>query len=271
MARFRLKFLLQEFDLVGPEVILGRSPECHVTIEDPLVSRQHARILIGGDDAQVVDLGSRNGTRVNGDRIEGSQHLYDGDRIRLGTQELLFFVVQRVARDAKTTGFMTVCRGCGTPYPDSAAECPHCGTPTTDADETFSGISVEPSRSWTFQLLGEVVERALQAGRPDEAERMFKRVAREVESHLEQGQVLSADHIESVSGYAIELAKVQDSYEWTDWALNVHRQTRLIPSNELGARFKATANPASLRAFADWADAEPLNPEERERTAALRG
>ena len=54
MARFRLKFLLQEFDLVGPEVLLGRSPECHVTLEDPLVSRQHARILIGGETAQII-------------------------------------------------------------------------------------------------------------------------------------------------------------------------------------------------------------------------
>ena len=147
MARFRLKFLLQEFDLVGPEVLMGRSPECHVTLEDPLVSRQHARILIGGDTAQIMDLGSRNGTRINGQLIEGAALLHDGDRVRLGTQELLFYMVDRAPREAKTTGFMTMCRACKTPFPDTAKECPHCGTPAIAEDETFSGFAVEPSRT----------------------------------------------------------------------------------------------------------------------------
>ena len=51
MARYRLRFLLQEFDLPRGTTLIGRSSECQVTIEDPLVSRQHARILIDGDEA----------------------------------------------------------------------------------------------------------------------------------------------------------------------------------------------------------------------------
>jgi hypothetical protein len=39
VARFRLRFLLQELDLIGPVVTLGRSSECQITLEDPLVSR----------------------------------------------------------------------------------------------------------------------------------------------------------------------------------------------------------------------------------------
>ena len=69
VARFRLRFLLQELDLVGPEIILGRSPDCQITIEDPLVSRQHARITIANGVARVMDMGSRNGVRVNGNLI----------------------------------------------------------------------------------------------------------------------------------------------------------------------------------------------------------
>ena len=90
MARYRLKFLLQEFDLRGPEVDLGRSPDCHITIEDPLVSRRHAKIVLTDDGPVVRDLGSRNGVLVNGERVDGERALQDGDRIRLGTQELVF-------------------------------------------------------------------------------------------------------------------------------------------------------------------------------------
>src|SRR5687767_6926407 len=49
VARYRLRFLLQEFDLPRGATILGRSSDCHVTIEDPLVSRHHARIVLEGD------------------------------------------------------------------------------------------------------------------------------------------------------------------------------------------------------------------------------
>ena len=108
MARFRLRFLLQELDLIGPEVVIGRSPECQITIEDPLVSRQHARILISGDEARVVDLGSRNGVRVNGNLIQEETLLHDQDRVRLGTQDLVFLAVDEQAGGSlpKATGFM---------------------------------------------------------------------------------------------------------------------------------------------------------------------
>ena len=154
MARYRLRFLLQEFDLAGPEVILGRSPDCQITIEDPLVSRQHARISVDEAGAHISDLGSRNGVRINGRLIQGEKLLSDGDRIRLGTQELVFSVVMTKTRDARPTGFMRVCGSCGTPYPEVAPQCPHCGFVEPKDEDTMSGLSVEPKRSWTFQLLG---------------------------------------------------------------------------------------------------------------------
>ena len=70
----------------GPEVIIGRSPDCHITIEDPLVSRQHAKIVIEEALARIEDMGSRNGVVVNGEKIDVRAELVDGDRIRLGTQ-----------------------------------------------------------------------------------------------------------------------------------------------------------------------------------------
>ena len=89
-TRYRLRFLLQEFDLPKGETLIGRSAECHVTIEDPLVSRQHARIMLEGDAVTFEDLGSRNGGRINGLPVKRPVQLRDGGRIRIRTQELVF-------------------------------------------------------------------------------------------------------------------------------------------------------------------------------------
>ncbi|MBK7396871.1 MAG: FHA domain-containing protein [Myxococcales bacterium] len=55
MARYRLRLLLQEFDLPQGETVLGRSPECQVTIDDPLVSREHAKIIVQDDTVVCRD------------------------------------------------------------------------------------------------------------------------------------------------------------------------------------------------------------------------
>lgn len=76
------------FPLSGTTVI-GRLPECDVTLEDPSVSRRHARIIRQGDRWMVEDLGSTNGVRVNGAQVRGSE-LRDGDRLELGVIKLAF-------------------------------------------------------------------------------------------------------------------------------------------------------------------------------------
>jgi pSer/pThr/pTyr-binding forkhead associated (FHA) protein len=69
MARWRLRFNLQEIDLRPGRIVLGRAAECPITIEDALVSRNHAELLITSSSVMIRDLGSRNGVRVNGVRI----------------------------------------------------------------------------------------------------------------------------------------------------------------------------------------------------------
>jgi len=231
LARFRLRFLLQEFDLAGNEVVIGRSPECQITIEDPLISRRHARLTIVGGDAFVEDLGSRNGVRVNGELIDGRVALADGDRIRLGTQELVLFTLDQGQRASRTTGFMRVCSGCGTPYPEQAPQCPHCGADDVE-EETMSGMSVEPEQNWTFQLLGEVIERALSSGRALEADRILGRAAREVDRRIAAGDILSPEHLDVVAGFALRLATMTGELEWARWALALYREQHVLPSAE---------------------------------------
>lgn len=78
----------QRFEAKGSVVKVGRSPECLVRIppeQGASVSRIHAEITIGESGVVIRDAGSRNGTFVNGNRIQGAQSLVTGDRIMLGS------------------------------------------------------------------------------------------------------------------------------------------------------------------------------------------
>src|SRR3954452_8174965 len=75
--------------LSGARVLLGRSRECDVVLSDPNTSRRHAELRRDGDGWAVVDLGSTNGIKVNGRRVDKAP-LEPGDRITLGLTELTF-------------------------------------------------------------------------------------------------------------------------------------------------------------------------------------
>jgi pSer/pThr/pTyr-binding forkhead associated (FHA) protein len=90
MPRARLRLELQELDLPLGATIIGSAPECHVTLDDPLVSRRHARILVGSDRTVVEDLGSGSGVLVNGMGVSGPTRLRDGDRLLVGAQQMVF-------------------------------------------------------------------------------------------------------------------------------------------------------------------------------------
>jgi DNA-binding winged helix-turn-helix (wHTH) protein len=67
------------------EHVLGRDSDLAVSIDSATVSRRHARIVITGDDAVLEDLGSKNGTYLNGRRLESAAPLQNGDRIQIGS------------------------------------------------------------------------------------------------------------------------------------------------------------------------------------------
>jgi len=78
------------FDLMTAETVIGRHPECTFQINSNMVSRKHARVSRDGDRFLVEDLGSGNGTFVNGKKIEGPTVLAHDDRIKLGPVLLRF-------------------------------------------------------------------------------------------------------------------------------------------------------------------------------------
>ncbi|MFO0625634.1 MAG: FHA domain-containing protein [Polyangiales bacterium] len=232
MSRFRLRFLLQEFDLPPGDTLIGRSPECQITIEDPLISRQHGRIIVQGGIATFVDLGSRNGSRVNGRPVGDPVLLVDGDRVRLGAQELVFLKVDSDPRAIRATGAMRLCSRCKTPFPEGPQSCPHCGhsiTAVTEED-TVSGIGVPVRRGWILQMLGEVLERALRTEKLSEADRLLKRAAEETEDRLRLGEI-DAAQLSRIAEYALQLARLKSDPRWATWVLEMHRRAVVVPSS----------------------------------------
>lgn len=76
---------------LGQELVtIGRLPECTVPVNDNNVSRRHAEVRANGSAFVLVDLGSTNGTKVNGARIQGERGLADGDIVSVGSTHLRF-------------------------------------------------------------------------------------------------------------------------------------------------------------------------------------
>jgi hypothetical protein len=77
------------FTLTESIITVGRHPDSNLVLADPNVSRNHAEIRPQGDRYVVVDLGSTNGTRINGVRVD-NQTLQDGDEISFGNTRMRF-------------------------------------------------------------------------------------------------------------------------------------------------------------------------------------
>jgi predicted component of type VI protein secretion system len=87
--------------LRGERTVVGRSPECDVPLEDEAVSWNHLEIVRRGEVLMATDLDSRNGTALNGERLDRPRRLRDGDTLVVGSWRL------EVSTGAPTPG-MTV-------------------------------------------------------------------------------------------------------------------------------------------------------------------
>lgn len=79
----------KEVEIRGPRFFIGRSPECNLRANSDAISRRHCAITVGESDVTIKDLGSRNGTYVNGTRIDGEHRIKMGDQLRVGPLEFL--------------------------------------------------------------------------------------------------------------------------------------------------------------------------------------
>lgn len=110
----------QQAVLPEGEVTIGRTEDNGIVIDDPRVSRRHANISPGPSGYRIQDLGSSNGTRVNGKKVGAEGHLLEnGDQIALGGNQVLlsYFTDDSTITGTSTmTGTSTISRW-GIPMP----------------------------------------------------------------------------------------------------------------------------------------------------------
>lgn len=242
MVRYRLRFLLHEIDLPKGEVMIGRSASCQLTVDDPLISRNHAVLMLTDEGATIEDLGSRNGVRVNGKPISGVEPLADGSRLKLGTQEVIFRRIEEAAavpRRHRATGFMMHCAKCGMPHSTDSARCPHCGHSEAPMAEEHTTTT---EQAWSLELLVETMKRAEALGRAADLERL-----------LEQARSLTATttvtldrrRLDQLADAAMWLATSDGKVEWARWALGLFAKRGIVPRPDVGQRL--TSLPPTTR------------------------
>ena len=139
----------QTFSLEKDSTSLGRDPGNDITIDDPQVSRQHARIMRQGGLMVIEDLGSTNGTFVNGVRLTGSHTLASGDMIGLGDVVALTYYGVGIAATE------TVVRQPATAPPSpSYAPSPSVPPPPPAFTAAYPSSPVEEQRSRTWLWVG---------------------------------------------------------------------------------------------------------------------
>lgn len=88
----------QRYILTGPVTVLGRGSEADIVVDDPGVSRRHLEIRVTPTGTVAIDLGSTNGTFVEGHRVQAAT-LVDGNTVTIGRTRILFWTAASDASD----------------------------------------------------------------------------------------------------------------------------------------------------------------------------
>lgn len=152
MTSYWLAYRGTRFPLRTGETILGRSAYSTIVIRNARVSREHAALRVTGDRIELSDLGSTNGTTVNGEAVIGSRLLSPGDKLGIGTDVLELIADEGPGRLAQTT---------------SKIDPAEVGATRTEAPSSPEEASLE--------LIEALVGIARDAGRTDSAGKSVKR------------------------------------------------------------------------------------------------
>jgi pSer/pThr/pTyr-binding forkhead associated (FHA) protein len=189
------------------QYVIGRSPTSDVVVDDPLVSRRHARLLANDNTVLVEDLRSDNGVFVNEERIRRSVRLEDGDRILIGHQELVFSVLPPNATQKLWSGVLPL--NSGAPPPLTPLD-----SGTKDGVETLELNA--------FAYLGELFDNMLALGRPKSAERVLSAHLWDVLQAARRGERVDRALVDGASLSAMRLAAALRDAGWVHYVLELH-------------------------------------------------
>ena len=172
---------------------VGRSSDCWLTLEDELSSRVHARFHADVGTIEIEDLDSRNGTFVNGDRVQGRMTLRDGDRVRIGRE--LMTVIESEPADTSDTSLQLR---------------------QTLAPGQMSGMP---------ELMSQLIEKALKVGKNRDAERYASALHKQLSAVK-----VPANHpaAETSVGCLLRVAEHTGKGSWIDKVFRLHAEQRWV-------------------------------------------
>ena len=202
-----LRFGDRDVEIGEGETLVGRSPTCTVVLDDPLVSRTHARIISNRGVITIEDLKSQNGVLVNGEPLLRARVLQSGDRVIIGQQSCVLLV------DVRTE-----------PPPASSEE--RRAAPLPSNRSAFSAIDAERSESTrkgdAIDLLGSVAEKVLALGRGDEAERIMSSYLRNLLKTARSLGEVDPVVAEKAATYAVRMAEATGKGAWVDYSFELY-------------------------------------------------
>jgi pSer/pThr/pTyr-binding forkhead associated (FHA) protein len=207
--RFWLEHAGQNIELRRGRLVVGRSSGCHLVLEDSMVSRRHAELIVADDNVTVQDLGSVNGIYVNSRRVQNSQRMVDGDRLQVGQRE---FVLHSVVRES---------------MPSSGDR------PMAETLHGESRVAAVESEDKThvgdvFDVLGSVADKVLALERGDEAERILSGVLLAVLREAETSHDLAPQVAERAATYAVRIASATGRPNWLDYTVDLYAKLRRV-------------------------------------------
>lgn len=220
--RFWLEHAGRNVELRIGTLVVGRSSSCQIALDDALVSRRHAQLIVASDSVTVQDFGSVNGVFLNGKRIAGPERVKDGDQLQIGTQVLVLRSALDPARarggprlSAETLRGIEVAPGSsGRPL----------SSMMTETEATFS--------AHTLDLLGGVAEKVLALGRGEEAEKVLTMTLTNLLNDVRSRGGSAPPHVfEKAVHFAVKLADVTGKGRWIDYAVDLYAALkRPLPS-----------------------------------------
>jgi pSer/pThr/pTyr-binding forkhead associated (FHA) protein len=230
--RYWLKFGGRELPLDRPETLIGRADGCHLVVNEGLVSRRHARIVMDSGRPYIEDLGSANGTFVNQARLHGRALLFPGDHIFVGTCEI------EVAREADEGAFVPSIssldgineedEGRPTPASGVAVYEPPSGIAPSSRRRTAKrqADTLPPEEPTTqledFEYLGHLADKMFTMGRVDAARNILESHLQEILTGTRAGRRPSQKLLDAASRYCVKLAQETLDGRWVDAAIEMH-------------------------------------------------
>ncbi|MBK9260871.1 MAG: FHA domain-containing protein [Polyangiaceae bacterium] len=258
----RLRYLSHELEVPIGQFVIGRSADCQLALDDPLVSRRHALLTVRTDGVTVEDLGSRNGVRVNDSIIEGRVEVVHGDRITIGSQEMVLEGVpdesiiaapESIAFGTTRASTLTQQTAAAMMQREDLREEPWSESTTPGISLSFSSSRApfgpaQPDRRVTaLSFIGSLADKALTMGRAEEAERILHRSLNELLEKARGGTLPPNEVAAKAAMYAAKLASATAKGSWIEYIFALYSCTeQLVPGSVVDELYSAVRKVKTL-------------------------